>query len=204
MRKAAHTVLHMRYPLFSWSVVPACPLVNRQDTAARSKEFTFTFSLSNKSLYILCFVHLGQKGTAWQKQSLRWKWMHAHTHTHTQTHQWTRAHFTGVNVSVHRLKQGIRCCWMWGSWEYLCVSAVSSHSASKVRGRHRAFSLFQSLDMWGLFFTVPFKTSDSSSLVHNLTPAGGTATLLEKADPWSESCCGQSHAKISVSSPRPA
>lgn len=47
---------------------------------------------------------------------------------------------------------------MWGSWEHLSESAVSSHSACYVRGRCRTFSLFQSLDMRALFFTVPSKT----------------------------------------------
>lgn len=53
--------LHIGYPLLSRSVVPACPLVNREDTAARAKKnFSFTFSYSIKReeyLYILYFAH---------------------------------------------------------------------------------------------------------------------------------------------------
>ena len=75
---------------------------------------------------------------------------------------------------------------MWGSCEHLCVSAASSHSVCTVRGRRRAFSLFQSLDMWGLFFTVPFTRPEW--LIHTRTQSDSCRQQLR---PLSWSHCGQ-------------
>lgn len=123
---------------------------------------SFTFSLRIKpeeSLYILYFAHPEEKHTILQKQSCRWKWLHTYTNTHTPTNRNRHHSFTGLSVYEYigwKWREDVG--WMWGSLEHLCVSAVSTHSVCNVRGRRRAFSLFQSLDMWGLFFTVPSKT----------------------------------------------
>lgn len=112
----------------------------------RSRQIRGKIQFCIQPLCILCFAYPGKEHKAWQKQS--WTW-NACTHiTHSQAPM--------CECIGWKLREDVG--WMCRSWEHLCVSAVSSHSVCNERGRRRAFSLFQSVDMWGLFFTVPSKS----------------------------------------------
>lgn len=101
-----------------------------------------------------------------------------YVHTYAKVHPSLTHRPKRMSVKAENGEVGLT----WGSCEHHCVS---SHSVCSVRGRCKHLVYFSPWICMVFLHSFIQDQSDSSTLVHNLTPARSKATLLEKSDPHS-------------------